>query len=438
MPSTGAIGKYLVNYADGDLPQPELIDLRWQNVLVVPIYAEDTRFISRLAESARGKPPTLFILVINRPAKETRAGVNDKFRAELAELPRETGADKLDLRRLQDNSSVLVLDLETLRGPLADNRGVGAARKAGCDLALELIDRGRVSSSWICSSDADAWLPADYFSRLPPAKDHVACVYGFAHRDYEANQEDAVVRATSLYELSLHYYVLGLEYAGSPYAFHTLGSCLAVTADAYAKVRGFPKRAGGEDFYLLNKLAKVGNVRKLAGDPIVLQARRSGRVPFGTGPAVDKLLTGGDLTDKAVFYHPRCFEVVRMLLDFLPIFAREMTTLEQVLAPLEPAVYQSAMATLDSLGWEQALAHCHRHAKNDKAFIRHFHQWFDGFRTLKLIQSLSRLAFSRQTLSDTFTLSPLLWPEDNLPAGPAVLQSACHKHWHWSGEQGQA
>ena len=71
--------------------------------------------------------------------------------------------------------------------------------------------------------------------------------------------------ATALYELRLHHYVLGLEYAGSPYAYHTLGSCLAVKADAYAQVRGFPKRAGAEDFYLLNKLAKLGAMPRLQG-----------------------------------------------------------------------------------------------------------------------------------------------------------------------------
>ena len=48
-----------------------------------------------------------------------------------------------------------------------------------------------------------------------------------------------------------------MKYARSPYAFHTIGSTMAVSANHYAKVRGFPKREAGEDFYLLNKLAKV-------------------------------------------------------------------------------------------------------------------------------------------------------------------------------------
>ena len=66
-----------------------------------------------------------------------------------------------------------------------------------------------------------------------------------------------------LYEYSLRYYVAGLTYAQSPYAFHTIGSTMAVNAEHYASVRGFPRREAGEDFYLLNKLAKVGSVHTL-------------------------------------------------------------------------------------------------------------------------------------------------------------------------------
>ncbi len=37
------------------------------------------------------------------------------------------------------------------------------------------------------------------------------------------------------------------------------GSSLGVLAPAYAEVRGFPRRQAGEDFYLLDKLAKTVN-----------------------------------------------------------------------------------------------------------------------------------------------------------------------------------
>ena len=68
--------------------------------------------------------------------------------------------------------------------------------------------------------------------------------------------------------LSLRYYVAGMKYARSHLThFHTIGSTMAVRASYYAKVRGFPKREAGEDFYLLNKLAKVGTVLELEASP---------------------------------------------------------------------------------------------------------------------------------------------------------------------------
>ncbi len=117
--------------------------------------------------------------------------------------------------------------------------------------------------------------------------------------------------ATALYELRLHHYVRGLEYAGSPYAFHTLGSCLAVSFEGYAQVRGFPKRSGGEDFHLLNKLAKTGPVIRLAGDCIELASRHSQRAPFGTGAAVARISNAGMPLTLPLFYHPACFAALR-------------------------------------------------------------------------------------------------------------------------------
>ena len=64
--------------------------------------------------------------------------------------------------------------------------------------------------------------------------------------------------------------MLGLGFAGSPYAYHSVGSTLAVRAEAYAIVRGVPKRAAGEDFYLLDKLAKVTPIRVLTGEPVAI------------------------------------------------------------------------------------------------------------------------------------------------------------------------
>ena len=65
-----------------------------------------------------------------------------------------------------------------------------------------------------------------------------------------------------------------------------------INAEHYAQSAGFPKLAAGEDFYLLNKLAKIGKIipLKIINQPIYIQARISNRTPFGTGPALDKII----------------------------------------------------------------------------------------------------------------------------------------------------
>jgi hypothetical protein len=107
--------------------------------------------------------------------------------------------------------------------------------------------------------------------------------------------DPAIDRATFIYERWLRYLRLGLAWAGSRFAFHSIGSTLSVRAEPYAHVRGFPRRSAGEDFHLLAKLAKVGTVARLAGEPVRIRARRSNRVPFGTGPGVERVLAGDEL-----------------------------------------------------------------------------------------------------------------------------------------------
>ena len=75
---------------------------------------------------------------------------------------------------------------------------------------------GGISGQWLYCTDADASVPQDYFKQLDSAaSDAVAAIFRFQHMP--AGEQDCD-SATALYELRLHHYVLGLEYAGSPYA----------------------------------------------------------------------------------------------------------------------------------------------------------------------------------------------------------------------------
>ena len=272
------------------------------------------------------------------------------------------------------NIDVIVIDrTET---PIPARFGVGLARRIGADVALRHIDEGRVAKPIIFCTDADAALPAGYLD-APRAADAAAWVYPFTHVS-----EDPVLRRAALgYELSLRYYVNRLAHAGSPYAFHTVGSCLAIDATAYAMVRGFPKRNAAEDFYMLNKLAKVGAIRRLAEPVIQIEARVSDRVPFGTGPA---LAAAPDDMRSRMDYAPETFDLLRTLHEVAVRGPRE-TWPEPVSEVLNAVGYERFQSS------RRATSH-----RNPRAFLI----WFDAFRTMKFVHA-ARKRFADAPLADS-------------------------------------
>ena len=434
-----ALARYLESYIELNLPEPPPEAQPWQHVVVIPAYAESPTFLDRLNLLTSGSERTLVIVVLNRPdpVQDTKRSPNvddnQPLRGAIAKLNK-TLPGAPEISDLSDSTQLYLLDMERRLGPTPAAQGVGLARKLGCDLALLWQSKGFIKSEWICCSDADAILPSDYFQRLAQTKfDTAAAVFPFIHI---AGECAATHRATAAYELRLHHYVLGLEYANSPYAYHALGSALAIKVNHYAQVRGFPKRAGGEDFYLLNKAAKTGTIAKLTGDAIELLSRASARVPFGTGPAVEKILTADEHSGGAIFYHPQCFEALRAWLVVAPsLFCEPLKSLPLLLekAGLAQEAALATTAALKTMGLAAAIAHCHKQGKSTEQFNRQFHQWFDGFRTLKLIHALRQADWPDQTLDALPKLQPSLWPgyasaQDDIDA----LRVNIQKHWGWT------
>jgi hypothetical protein len=431
MKAPTALHRYLERHIEPNLPMPPAGITPWHQVLVIPVYKEDPSLIGKLAEQLTCPARKLLILVSNRP-ETANPDANQPLKNAVAQLPT-LQADYPALRQLNPSTSVFLFEHDTLAGAIDSSQGVGLARKLGCDIALLWQQQGLIDSDWICSSDADASLPAGYFDSLDTtASSDAAAVFPFWHAPSE---DTAVNHATALYELRLHHYVLGLEFADSPYAYHTLGSCIAIRTTAYVAVRGFPKRSGGEDFYLLNKAAKTGAIKRLDGDCITLQSRVSSRVPFGTGPAVSRLLAHGTPDEAAIFYHPACFVGLRSVLRAIPaLYNNHETAIEQCLAADTGSAQlaTAAASVLDDMGFEAALQHCHRQGKSQAQFLRQFHQWFDGFKTLKFIHGLRDSAWPAQSLDQLAHLHPRLWPDpENHAQTPTQLREAIAAAWGW-------
>jgi len=398
------VEKYLCNYAepearelDGLPDQPA-----WANVMVIPACNEGTSLL-------RPPPPcdgrSLMILVINEMenAAQQVSQRNGALAAavQTQSIPQWQSGGLSLWRDMTAERDLLLVDRFSESRKLPAKGGVGYARKIGVDMAVALVHAQRIKTRWIHCTDADVKLPGTYFTcsnkLQDPRSKYSALVYPFSHRDFgESSASNDVIQATALYELSLRYYVAGMKYARSPYAFHTIGSTMAVSALHYAKVRGFQKREAGEDFYLLNKLAKVGTVLELASGPdngvIEIKSRRSDRVPFGTGAAVNKITELKDLVRDFLFYDPAVFELLGVWLGSLQKIwdsgspGLTMASFSNNSCPENHR--QALLAGLEGIKTQQALEHAFRQSKNLDQFTRQMHTWFDAFRTLKLIHFL--------------------------------------------------
>ena len=154
---------------------------------------------------------------------------------------------------------------------------------------------------------------------------------------------------------------------------------MAVNFMAYAQVRGYPKRSAGEDFYLLNKLNKVGAVKTLSSPLIKLEARNSARVPFGTGPAVARLLDTKSMQDAPLFYHPMIFKHLKAFITVL-----NKGSIDELVEALDQ-MDGEVQAIHAELQIPALIKHCRKQNLSGSKLHKHIHDWFDAFKTLKFI-----------------------------------------------------
>lgn len=365
--------RYLTRYAE---PRAQglflqataaLQEKQYERCVVVPMYDEPTSAVERIFQGVAGTD-TLAIVVVNAPE----------------DAPRRAYTASLELvSSIARSAPIDVFTVDCVSTPLPAATAVGEARKIGSDIALYLHTAGLVKSPWLYQTDADAQLPADYFDTHLPRKG--AVVFGHTHH----SPDPSVQRAADLYDLHMAYYVAGLSWAGSPFAYPTLGSTIAVHSDSYASVRGYPKRNAAEDFYLLNKVAKVHGVTHIPHLVIQLLARPSHRVPFGTGPALEKIVEDLHTDPSAQFYksyHWSSFQLLHRALNLLANFADapEKFEADQVWAS---QANNPAQQLLLKLGFERASRHLFRQYKQAQQRHRSLREWFDAGKTLRFVHA---------------------------------------------------
>jgi len=420
LPAPQHSAQYFARYAEPEAALAAPIEGTYDAAIVVPLCRESPAFLAGYEAARRAFPGrVLLVLVVNGAdgaSPETHlenqgllSALAERFgdRTELS-LPGVAARAWLARESLGD---VLWLDRASPGVRLPRGEGVGLARKLGADLAVQLWARGQIACSQIACSDADATLPADYFARLVRAAttepSSPALLWPFEH---VPAGDSALDEATLLYEISLRYYVLGLAAAGSPYAYQSVGSSLCVDARAYVSVRGFPKRAAAEDFYLLDKLAKLGPLRRLNGAPLRLSARFSDRVPFGTGRGTRDIAELESPRDQFKLYSPALFAALRTVLAGLDAFAssRVPGALRSAIEASSTELVEPTLAALESLNVFAALEAAATQAPAGPVLRRRVHTWFDALRTLRFMHLLRDACAPSLPWHDALARAPFL------------------------------
>lgn len=277
------------------------------------------------------------------------------------------------------NFDLLIHLIENVPAKVA---GVGHARKTGMDEAVRRFNTIENADGIIVSLDADCLVSQNYFVSIEKYfrnnQKSGACTIQFRHDFDENKYEKEIISACKLYEIYLRYFRLSLDFSGFPYPMHTIGSCFAVSAISYIKVGGMSQRQGGEDFYFLHKLAPMTNVGIINETLVFPSPRISDRVPFGTGPAVNKIISEG----KYKVYNFALFEILKKFYSGFDLLyhANADEGFDQII-PKGIIVY------VGSENLHANITECRQNTNNPMAFRKRMFSKFDAFFAIRFLNS---------------------------------------------------
>ncbi len=388
----------------------------FQNIIVVPSIEELSTLPSLIQSLEHNDESellnTLLLIVVNNAVSSTNE-VKDDNKKTLEYL-----------RQSRTKLNLSFIDACSLDKEMDDkNAGVGLARKIGMDLALTKFDYSSSQKRIIICTDADCVVDSNYLSEISHEfnrSDYDAAIVNFAH---DISGDDEQTKAIISYELFLRYYVLGLSYSKSEYAFYTIGSTMVCTPEAYVKAGGMNKYKAAEDFYFLEKLAKIYPINHIKTTFVHPSKRSSWRVPFGTGRSVDRYLA--NTRNEYQLYAPKCFVVLK---NWLEVFndrslsqpelvsgsstsidihdkipnqvrnddTRNKISLVKIAKNIHPALYDF----LIQQDFENFTKKVLLNNKNISEVGKQKHYWFDAFKTLKLIHYLRDKVYPNKNMFD--------------------------------------
>jgi hypothetical protein len=163
---------------------------------------------------------------------------------------------------------------------------------------------------------------------------------------------------------------------------------MACTIEGYVSVRGMNIRDAAEDFYFLNKLAKIDAIPEITSTRVYPSARKSVRVPFGTGRRIMRFV--GGQRNEYLLYAPEIFDLLLLWLHEINENPdRDAFEMESKAGEINPLIASFLRLVRFTETWQRIRVN----SRSNEQLKRQFMTWFDAFKTLKLINFLSKEGF---------------------------------------------
>jgi len=280
----------------------------------------------------------------------------------------------------------------------AKHFGAGLARKIGMDATIDLFHREGKPNGVVLTLDSDTLVRNDYFNVIEKwfeLPERLGANIYFEHPIEGELFPEEVYEGIVKYELHLRYYMQAHRFAGFPYAFHSMGSAMAMRAVSYARAGGMPRKQAGEDFYFLQKLIPLGGFGEISNTVVHPSPRPSDRVLFGTGAAITSHVEGlGNVNNT---YNLKAFEDLKLFFD-----------LKSELFDLKAAAYESwtyklagpLRSFLLNNKFFDDLDVLKRDCARQEGFDKRFFEVFNAFRIVKYLNYVHEHFFEKAPVFD--------------------------------------
>lgn len=376
---------------------------KFESIIVIPAIDELDNIKTLLASLVQNEveyfPTTLILFVVNHLASSDVNVKQNNFKTMgylKGIVDKENSKDELSQILIDSNMQIGLIDASSEGFELNEkDGGVGLARKIGMDEALKIFDYDSAQKKILICLDADCTVSENYISTIRQAFNKTSINAGYVNFTHVKTDDEENYKAIINYEIFLRYYVFGLKFANSPYAYHSIGSTMVCDVESYMKIQGMNKRKAAEDFYFMEKLSKITDIIKIEGTTVFPSSRGSWRVPFGTGKRVTRFLEKEQ--DEYLLYSPESFVVLK---NWIKIFhSEEILSAEEYLNHAEK-INKSLLDFLIINKFKENWDNILKNSKSSNQVNKQKQIWFDGFRTLKLIHFLRDKEFPLLNMFD--------------------------------------